>query len=740
MKHCIHLLTRVWSVMLLLLLSVACDDASSTLPTIPEMSVSEAPICFTESGGEQTIHFSTNRPWTAQLLNNLDASEQPWCTLSQESGEPGKHTLTITTAALEGDYREAILILNASATGCEIAVKQNGQPVIATIPVNKFYEGEASISGRWFYSGEMEVAESGIAIKGALAEEYAHFVAEELAADGSFTIFVEGLMSETEYVYHTYVQTADGRYFQGEELSFTTDPEPAEWSIATLKEKGHALAAGGLQTVQENAFVGGVVTGIHPNAEGLAMLFVQDNTEAHSGLTLFVDNAVAEAYTVGDRLKLRTKYGVLSHATSGQVTLQPEVATITLVDQGNTLTPTLIDHTKLADYEAMVVEIAPTQLTRLFTNAELYPTWGAAEAWNMEVENSTISYQIIVHEDAPLASVQPLTGSGKVWGRVEMKGNTAALCCEKEEQVSALSNERFESLLEMKFLAPEFRGTLFVGEEATGAVVVEYRNGDQSVLEGTISVEISATDPSILGTLAVASVTDYQLGAGSGSISFQISGVPAAEGEVTFTVVGLNDLTETTCTATITPPAGPEVGNFDGVYTITSDKKYPLVIKEHSSTNSAITLSDLTLVEAAAGNRSSTKWGDFAAQGWNANTEDGVDVLVNPAQYFTFSLTVGAGARLALSGLDITQRISGGDVELSIQYAINNGSYKEAVRTVMTEDGEGSLSAFLGAVPELCALVEGTKVDIRIVVLSTNAKTKWGMKAGERFAIYGNVE
>ena len=157
MRTLFHTPIRAWGALCLVLTLActawSCSDASSELPEKPEMSFSGKPILFSEEGGERSVSFTTNRAWTAQLINNLDAAQQPWCTLSVESGGAGSHRITIEAQPLEGDYREAILILNASAAGGEITVMQSGQPVITTADAVAVDESAATLGGSWIYSG-----------------------------------------------------------------------------------------------------------------------------------------------------------------------------------------------------------------------------------------------------------------------------------------------------------------------------------------------------------------------------------------------------------------------------------------------------------------------------------------------------------------------------------------------------------------------------------------------------------
>ncbi len=724
---------------------IACNDASSSLPEIPEMSISGGPLRFSEAGGDLRISFSTNRPWTARLIDNLDAEQNPWCTLSTESGQAGNHDLIVHTEQLTGDYREAILILNASAAGCELPVMQSGQPVITTADAAEIDEASAALSGSWHYSGTLAVAEFGIAVREDSEPQYTFHAAEEQAEDGSFTVRIGDLRNATDYRYLAYVRTDEGALYEGDEKAFRTDIAPVRISIAELKAAGRRIAAGGSQTLTESQYIEGVViasgTPSAASTQALApeeaYVMIVDADGPESGITLYFGNSADNGFAVGDKLSVRTKYGLIRHSQGGgMVDLHPLPTGIRTISTGNTVAPVAIDHTKFADYESMYVRIEKTQLTRLFTDPEKYPVWGSATRWNMEVENSEVSYSLHVPIESELAAAAPATGSGTVTGIV-IGGDKEeyVLRCDRLSDVAGLASARFESLLELRYLEPEFQGVLCVDEPATGNLIIPYRNGDGSVIAGTLSAEVSG-DPEVVGDLAVTSVSDCRIGIGTGSIQLAVTGTPGAAGTVTFTISGLDALgSNNSCTAEVTVPAGPEVGNFEVVWNM--DNKGDTSVAVSGNTLPEIAVSDFVLTASAA-NISGTKWADdLGAIGWDTNTSENKSSA--PVQYYLTTLTVGSGKTLALSGLDLTQRIKDGNVTLSVQYSLNGGAFIEIVALALTS-ADSKITVNLGKIPALKTLVEGSTVQLRIVPMATNASTKWAVKAKSRLALYGNAE
>lgn len=746
--HLHHSLRTLRALGLILLLggfAAACDDASSELPEKPELSVSGDPLLFSQAGGELTIAFETNRAWTARLIDNLDPAQQPWCSLSAQSGEAGRNSITVHTETLDGDYRQAVLLLNASAAGREIAVMQSGRPVLTTADAGLIDEAAATLGGSWIYSGAIEVAEYGVGIRPRDRQQYDFLPVEERAEDGTFSLRVSDLNSSTDYLFATYLLTAEGVRYLGPEKAFTTDAPPTPQTIADLKAAGRRIVAGGQQTLTESRTIEGVVVATYTQqadadaasraiVSGEACVMLVDDTQPDSGIALLFEEAARNTFHTGDRLSVRTKEGVLRHSQSGVVDLRPLSGGIRVVSTGNAVEPVRIDHTKLPAYEAMAVSIERTQLTRLFTDPQNYPAWSSAALWNMEVEQSEVSYSLHVPAECALASERPLTGSGTIRGIVVAGDNDDyAVRCERPEDVAGLTGERFESLLELKFLPPQYEGTLCAGEAAAGELVIPYRNGDNSLLD-KVWARIEG-DPAVTGDLAVSAVTDYRIGTGTGSIRLTVSGTPAGRGTVTFTVYGIEALgTQNACTAEVVAAEQPEVGNFEAVWNTNTAKGDTRIAA--SSSNPAIAVTDLEL-NASASNISGTKWADFAAVGWDANTAE--NKLSAPVQYFRTTITVGTGKTLALSGMDIEQRINGGDVTLSVQYALNGGAFIEIESLPLTSDSQ-PFTVNLGKTAALKTLAEGTRITIRLVPIATSATIKWGFKKGSRFSVYGNAE
>lgn len=709
----------------ILAFAVSCAPESSKLPDKPVMESMAEALVYSESGGQDEILFTTNRPWTAEVkyLVGAVSEGEEWCHISSLAGSEGENVIKVSVDALKGDYREAVVILNAHAAGYEVQIMQAGQPVIQTGDAVDITESSAALSGKWIYSGEISVQEFGIAVA-ASGESYRYVPVS--SEDRQVSVVVSDLKAQTDYNYAVYVKTTDGTIYMGDIKEFKTDPAPVRKSIAEINAEGEAVSPGGKKSMKESLYIEGTVVYSADN------LLIQDDSAAHSGLAVSVNGN----YAKGDKLKIRTKGGELLHLSSGLVKLDVPSKNIERVSSGNVVSPVQVGHIELASFGSMAVSIANTQLTKLFTNSDKYPVWGSTTVWTFEVNGSDQSYCVYVPSSSALAKAETKNGSGSIEGVCyfdESLGEHVVLCSETA-QLAGLTEERFESLLEFAFLETYFDGVLNAEEEADARIVVPYRNGDNSYIEGPVFVTMTSTNPDALGTLSVESFDGVQIGTGSGQIVFKVSGVPAAAGAIEFEIHGINGLRTNTCTAEIIGEVLPVVGNFEAVWDTNTSKGSNKT--SGTSSNSAITITDLFLV-ASSDNISATKWADLGAQGWDLNTS--ANFLTSPEQYFYTEIIVGSGKTLSLSGFDLTQRINGGDITLSVQYSINGGEFAEIVSLLMTSDTADTV-VNLGKVKALTSLPEGTKVTMRLVPMGTNTKTKWGIKAKSRFAIYGNAE
>ena len=123
---------------------VACskgedEDSGNSEPT-PEKPKTEIKIDtstsdFTTEGGDNTISFTTNEAWTAQVINSR---ADDWCKIHPTSGAAGNATITVTTTPNDTpDDRTASIIIKAGAVSKTVTVSQKQKDAL-TITASKF--------------------------------------------------------------------------------------------------------------------------------------------------------------------------------------------------------------------------------------------------------------------------------------------------------------------------------------------------------------------------------------------------------------------------------------------------------------------------------------------------------------------------------------------------------------------------------------------------------------------------
>lgn len=123
---------------------VACskgedEDSGNSEPT-PEKPKTEIKIDtstsdFTTEGGDNTISFTTNEAWTAQVINSR---ADDWCKINPTSGSAGNATITVTTTPNDTpDDRTASIIIKAGAVSKTVTVSQKQKDAL-TITASKF--------------------------------------------------------------------------------------------------------------------------------------------------------------------------------------------------------------------------------------------------------------------------------------------------------------------------------------------------------------------------------------------------------------------------------------------------------------------------------------------------------------------------------------------------------------------------------------------------------------------------
>ena len=727
-------------VLLPVLAVLAGCDKTSRLPEKPELVSPVSELLFPMSGGKQTVSFETNRAWTAMVDTTKISTDVSWCTISAASGASGANTVTVTVEGMEGDYREAKLILNASAAGKVIRIMQSGVPLVTTDAPSEITEAGALLSMTWQYAGEISVSEVGFALKESSAADFSDLsmLIEEAGVPGTYTLAAGSLKSSTEYAVKAFLETADGARYEGEELTFTTAEAPRTVPISEIKALGREVAAGGASTVTENLIIEATVIASYvepvpepepePETKSVSVeetkIVVVDGAGKDSGITLNLE-AGTNVYEKGDRVSVRVKDAVLSHMVNGAVYLKPLPSMIEKLSSGETVAPVTVSHTELADYESMYVMIENTQLLSSYSDMD---SWSSSDRLSFEVDGSGESYDAFVPAASEIAADAPSLGSGSISGIVVSDDESSyLLMLSSRDDVAGLDGERFESLLTLSFMEPEFSGVMYVGEKISNAVIrIEFRNGDGSVLD---NVSATVSGPASEG-ISVASVSDVTL-TGSGYVDLVVEGTPAVEGEVTFTVTGIDGLDNPSCTAVVEQPYVPVIGNFNVSWDFNGiDKGVREVPLAGGSSASGIEISSMSYVGTGEKNNWKDSWG---FDGWDTNSAN------SPSKYFTFSIVVPQGRSLDLTGMDLIYRINpkSSTVDLYVQYSVNGAPFKDAYKVLKSAETDHPAIP-LGIISDLTGIAEGSTIDFRIFAISTDDSLVWGLS--KTLSLYGNAD
>lgn len=101
----------------------------------PQIEMHTPEVLFTTDGGNNTISFTTNEAWTAQVINSRADN---WCEIYPTSGSAGDATISvITTPNDTPDDRTASIVINAGTVSKTVIVSQKQKDAL-TITSSKF--------------------------------------------------------------------------------------------------------------------------------------------------------------------------------------------------------------------------------------------------------------------------------------------------------------------------------------------------------------------------------------------------------------------------------------------------------------------------------------------------------------------------------------------------------------------------------------------------------------------------
>lgn len=195
---------------------------------------------------------------------------------------------------------------------------------------------------------------------------------------------------------------------------------------------------------------------------------------------------------------------------------------------------------KIADYQSMYVQIANAQST----NTGI-ASW---EGKSYDFAADGKDFPVYISRNATIVGEPFLTGKGTIKGIAYVYGGSksnpskAQLAPRDYSDVSGLTDG---AAMELSFGTPEFTGAMTAGKELSGAKIsIPYFNA-----KGTEKYTLSVAVAGVEG-LTVAG-GEKTLTAGNGNIELEVTGTPAKEGEVTFTISGIEGLTVNTVSASV---------------------------------------------------------------------------------------------------------------------------------------------------------------------------------------------
>lgn len=101
----------------------------------PQIEIHTSEVLFTTDGGNNTISFTTNEAWTAQVINSRADN---WCEIYPTSGSAGDATISvITTPNDTPDDRTASIVIKAGTVSKTVTVSQKQKDVL-TVTSSKF--------------------------------------------------------------------------------------------------------------------------------------------------------------------------------------------------------------------------------------------------------------------------------------------------------------------------------------------------------------------------------------------------------------------------------------------------------------------------------------------------------------------------------------------------------------------------------------------------------------------------
>lgn len=146
---------------------------------------------FGSDGGNEFLHFSTNKDWTIYVANTVNGSR--WCTVSQTSGQAGDISVQVYVEANEGyDDRNVVLTIQVGELMKTVVVTQKQKDAL-TLTTDRFEVGQEG--------GTIHVeVKSNISYEVVIPDEYKGWISQRVTGRGlSSSILSFEIAASEEY-------------------------------------------------------------------------------------------------------------------------------------------------------------------------------------------------------------------------------------------------------------------------------------------------------------------------------------------------------------------------------------------------------------------------------------------------------------------------------------------------------------------------------------------------------------
>ncbi len=436
-----------------------------------------------------------------------------------------------------------------------------GGSVFAPVAVNTF-KLYASVDGTAWAPLTYTVAKDG-------SSNWSYVSSEFKVPDGSAKLFIKyetsNLTANQGYRFDDFLLYEGG---DGSVIVPEKPEDPGDKTYITVAQ----LRAKGLTTITDNVYVKANVISNKEggNSTSLKNVVVSDG---NAGIAIrFTANA---DFAVGTELELKlqgaqlAKYqGLLQLNNFGNDNAAATGVTNVLAAKSITAAQLLG-----GEFESMYVAVADVQVVTADLGKKMVEG-GKHTNIGMEAKAgekfSMFSSSYSVFKDSPVPQ-----GSGILKGiaGINLPDGGQALyqvSPQTAEDFAALTGDRFGDAPSLSFQAPAFTATSIKAGEAIvdGKITIPYLNA-----AGTESynITVAVSGDGSAGIDAVTSPVNKTLSAGNGTIEIPITGTPANAGNVTFTISGIEGLTNNTATGTVTAAGSVNMADFN---TLTATYSY----------------------------------------------------------------------------------------------------------------------------------------------------------------------